>query len=421
VIPLTDPGLGDDEVVAAARVLRSGRLVQGAEVARLEVALAERCGRRHAVAVSNGTVALELLLRALGVGPGDEVLVPDLTWPSPAHAVLAVGARPVLVDVDPRSWNLTAEGCLRALAARAETARTEAACAASERDATASARDAGGERGGLRAVIAIDQFGMPAEVRAIVAAVEAAAPGVVVVEDAACAIGSVRADGTPAGSAPSVGATLSFHPRKVLTTGEGGAVLVDDDALAERLRVLRNHGQRAPGEFTAASTNARLSEVQAAVGNAQLARLDALLAARRENAAAIRDGLSAALGQGTLVFQRSSAPDGPDGAQPNEQTLGALLPPGTGPAARDRFIARCRERGVEVGRLSYALHRLPSLARFAPDGDAALPVASDIVDRGVALPLYATMTPAERQTVVAVVAETLREVLRTDESDAGER
>jgi perosamine synthetase len=386
VIPLTDPGLGDEEVAAVARVLRSGRLVQGAEVARLEAGLAARCGRRHAVAVSNGTVAIELLLRAVGVGPGDEVLVPDLTWPSPAHAVLAVGARPVLVDVDARTWNATASTCARALEGRAATER--------------------GAGGPVRAVLAIDQFGTPADVAELATAL----PDALLLEDAACAIGSVRADGSPAGSAPSLGATLSFHPRKVLTTGEGGAVLVDDDALAERLRMLRNHGQRAPGDFAAPSTNARLSELQAAIGGAQLARLDALLSARRAHAAAIRDGIGAALAAAGLAPEASVAfQEALPGAAPNEQTLGMRLPEGTTAEARDRFVARCRERGVEVGRLSYALHRLRALAPLAPGGDAAFPVAAALADAGVALPLYPALTPQAREAVVRAVAE---EVLR---------
>jgi perosamine synthetase len=349
LIRLAVPGLGDAEVAAASAVLRSGMLVQGAEVARFEALVAERTARKHAVAVGNGTTALELALAALSVGPGDEVLVPDLTWPSPAHAVVRAGATPVLVDVDLREWNTTP-----AAFARARTERTEVA-------------------------IAIDQFGMPARVSEIAAAL----PGVVVLEDAACAIGSVRGDGSPAGSAPSLLSTLSFHPRKVVTTGEGGMVVTDDDTVADVLRILRNHGQRTPGVFALAGPNARLSEVAGAIGRVQMERLDGMLSARRRLAARLRDALP------QLTFQAS-----PAGALGNEQTLGALLPEGTTAEQRDAFITACRALDVEVGKLSYALHRLPPLARHAQDGDASFPNSSALVDRGVALPLWHDMDEA---------------------------
>ncbi|HEX5659048.1 MAG TPA: aminotransferase class I/II-fold pyridoxal phosphate-dependent enzyme, partial [Polyangiales bacterium] len=200
MIPLTVPALGSEEIAAAERVLRSGMLVQGREVQQFESELAQRTQRRHAIAVSSGTAALELALRALGVGPGDEVLVPALTWPSPGHAVLAVGASVGLVDVDPEEWN-------------------------------AHAFELGPR---TRAVIAIDQFGNPARQR------ELASLAVPLIVDAACSLGSSY-EGRPCGSFGAI-ATMSFHPRKVLTTGEGGACLTDDDALAERISVLANYG-----------------------------------------------------------------------------------------------------------------------------------------------------------------------------------
>lgn len=366
MIRLAVPGLGDAEVEAAARVLRSGMLVQGAEVAAFEAAVAARTGRTHAIAVANGTTALELALAVLGVGPGDEVLVPDLTWPSPAHAVVRAGATPILVDVDAAEWNTSP-----AAFAAARTPRTKVA-------------------------VAIDQFGAPARIAEIAAAL----PGVTILEDAACAIGAFRGDGTPCGAAPSAVATLSFHPRKVVTTGEGGMIVTDDDALADALRILRNHGQRTPGEFAAAGPNARLSEVAAAVGRVQVARLDAMLDARRRIAAQLRAALP------RLTFQAW-----PEGARGNEQTLGALLPAGTSPAQRDALVAACRAHDIEIGRLSYALHRLPPLARFAPEGDAGCPVASTIVDRGVALPLWHDMDDDTVARAARGIGTALTEVL----------
>jgi perosamine synthetase len=368
VIRLAVPGLGDAEVAAAAEVLRSGMLVQGAEVSRFEALVATRTARKHAIAVANGTTALELALAVLGVGTGDEVLVPDLTWPSPAHAVIRAGALPVFVDVDLREWNSSP-----AAFAALRNSRTKAA-------------------------IVIDQFGMPARLSEIAAAL----PGLPLLEDAACAIGSIRGDGTPAGSAPGLLATLSFHPRKVVTTGEGGMIVTDDEALASELRIARNHGQRAAGEFVSAGPNARLGEVAGAIGRVQMERLDAMLEARRRFASQLREALP------MLTYQA-----GPPATLSNVQTLGALVPLGTTPGTRDLFVAACRAREVEVGKLSYALHRLPPLAVYAPlgEGDRAYPNASAIVDRGIALPLWHDMDEATIDCVVDAVRSAFAEAL----------
>ncbi len=350
MIPLARPWTTEAEEAAVLRVLRSGWLAAGPEVAALEAGFAERTGRAHGIAVSSGTAALELVLQALDVGPGDEVLCPALTWPSPAHAIARLGARAVLVDVDPEDWN----GAPEAFAA----ARTPA----------------------TRAAIAIDQFGNP--VRA--AALRAALGDLPLVEDAACALGSSFADGAPCGSL-GVAACFSLHPRKVITCGEGGVVVTDDGDLAERLRVLRNHGQRAPGAFTSPGANLRLSDVNAAIANAQLARLDAILDARRTHAEALRARLGA--------HYRLQL--GPAGSRPNHQTLGALLPPGRD---REMFIAAAAERGVQVGRLSYAVDRLGQVGDQGP-----LPNARALDERGVAFPLFPTMTIDEREKVADVL------------------
>ncbi len=352
MIRLSRPFTGPAERDAAIAVLESGMLVQGAAVARFETLLAARCGRDRAVAVSSGTAALELALRAVGVGPGDDVICPALTWPSPAHAIRAVGARPVLADVDPREWNSTGP-----LLAAARTPAT-------------------------RAAIVIDQFGCPVRAREILDAL----PDLPVIEDAACALGS-RTDLGPCGSIGVV-SCMSFHPRKVITTGEGGACLTDDEEIAERIARLRNHGQRAPGDFAEPATNLRLTEMAAAIGVAQMARLDAIVAARRAIHARYRAALPA------LTFQVC-----PKGGRDNAQTAGALLPAGASPADRDRFLAALREEGVEAGRLSYALGQLPSVGWDGPP----LPVSEDLVARGVALPLHPALTDEEIARVVRAV------------------
>ena len=370
MIPMTRPLLDDAECDAVLRVLRSGMLVQGAAVERFEQLVAAQCQRAQGVAVSNGTAALVLALQALGIGAGDEVLVPALTWPSPAHAVRAVGAHVTLVDVDPHEWNATPEAF-----AAARTPRT-------------------------RAAIVIDQFGNPARGPALRAALD----GLVVIEDAACALGSVFADGAPCGSLGDV-SCFSFHPRKVITTGEGGMCVTDDVELARRLRVLRNHGQAAPGVFERHAGNHRLTEMGGALGIAQMPRLADINAGRRAHAAHMRTELSEhAPG---LTFQAS-----PPGALPNQQTFGALLPPGTSEAARDGFIEACRRHGAQAGPLSYALSQVPSVT---PDPTVTRPdgqpwVAVDIVRRGVSLPLFPTMSAAEREQVVEAVTRAAEEL-----------
>ena len=372
-IRLARPALDARELSAIGRVLESGMLVSGAVVERFEHVVRERVGRAHAVAVANGTSALELAMRALDLGAGD-ILVPALTWPSPAHAAALAGARPVLTDVDADEWNVTAATALPHL--RAET----------------------------KAIVAIDQFGVPARVEELELALAARGRrDVIVIEDAACAIGSRHLDA--AGRERACGSfgvvsTLSFHPRKVVTTGEGGMCLTDDASLAARLRTLRNHGQRELGVFELAGPNHRLTEMQAAMGLVQLEKLDAIVARRAEIAARYREGLAGA----PLLLQAS-----PPGARTNEQTFGACLPDGVEASARDRIVGFASEAGVELGRLSYDLTTLPSLAGFAPHLDA--PVTRARVLRGFALPLHTALSDEDVERVLRTVRDCLERAI----------
>jgi len=331
-------------------------LVQGATVADFEARVAASLGGSgavHAVAVSNGTTALELALATVGpegIGPGDEVVLGALTWPSPGHAVLLRGATPILVDIDPLTWNAPPDALLAAL-----TPRT-------------------------RVVLAIDQFGVPSELPAV----RAGCPrDVVLVEDAACALGS-SLDGVPCGLLGDV-ATFSFHPRKVISTGEGGMLTTADPDRAARLRTLRNHGQRVPGEFERAGSNVRMGEMQAALGVEQMVKLEDILSRRRSLAAELRAAVD-------LAWQGA-----PPGAVVNHQTAGFVLPPpASGPqqgdrrAAREALVAALRSDGIEAGALSYALHRLPAFVRAG--APARLPITEAVVDGGVAVPLHPGMS-----------------------------
>jgi perosamine synthetase len=355
LIRLAKPWIGEDERRAVAAVLESGQLVQGALVERFEQAVAALLGRRHAVAASSGTSALQLALKALQIGSDDEVLCPALSWPSPAHAIRVAGAKVRFVDVDQDEWNSSAE------ALRAERS------------------------GSTRAAIVIDQFGNPARAEEI----REALGSLPIIEDAACALGSRFASG-PCGSLGAV-SCLSFHPRKILTTGEGGMCLTDDDDLADKLRMLRNHGQLG-GEFVVASGNSRMTEIAAALGLSQLRRLDEIVVRRRELAS-----LYAAELGGELDLQSTAA-----GAESNYQTFGVILPQGYN---RKSVCEKLRERGVEAGRLSFAIHKLGSFIGT----DVSMPIAEHVAARGIALPLYPQMRNAEVEKVVRSLRGVLSE------------
>ncbi len=360
-IRLARPHFDEQEELAVARVLRSGMLVQGPEVAAFEketLAALQASDDTAAVAVANGTCALELALAALDVGPGDEVIVPSVTWPSPGNAVILRGAVPVIADVLPTTFNLDPKSVAKLL-----TPKT-------------------------RAIIAVDQFGVPADI----AGVRRVAGDIPIIEDAACAIGSTI-DGTSCGLQGDVG-TFSFHPRKVVSTGEGGMIVSWRRALVTRLRTLRNHGQVEPGIFREAGPNERMSEMQAAIGRVQISKLPEILRLRRAVAEEIRDGLD-------LAWQKI-----PDAARVNHQTLGFVLPKpqsGTRRAARDALVKALREDGVEANFLSYALHRLPPFAAHAINSVRELHVSEVIVDGGMAVPIHTKMSAADAARVIDVV------------------
>ncbi len=360
-IALHRPDISPADLAALRPLLDSGMLVQGPTVAAFETAIARVAGRGHAVAVSNGTSALELTLAALGVEVGAEVLVPALTWPSPAHAVCLRGAMPRFVEVHPTRWNSEAADF-----ARARTRET-------------------------RAAIIIPQFGNPVDVGAI----QAALPGVTLLIDGACVLGS-SLHNAPATASPTrperdIPVTLSFHPRKVLTTGEGGMILTDDAAFAQTVRTLRNHGLGADGTFLRPGGNSRLTELGAALGLQQLPRLEGVLAQRRAQRAYYAEHLPA----GTLQ-------EAIEGALPNAQSVGMVL---RDSRARDTLLTRARAEGVGIGHLSYCLPLLPSLAAFGNPAD--VPEAARIASCGLTLPCHTGLTPQDQDRVIALVNQAL--------------
>jgi perosamine synthetase len=365
MIPLARPSIGETEMAAAERALRSGRLVLGPENRRFEEELAARCRRRHAVATASGTAALELALWALGVGEGDDVLVTAFGFPAAANAVRRAGARPVPVDVEDATWTMDMGGAQAAL----------------------------DRCGRARAIVTIDQLGLPTE-SAPLARLEAAC-GVPVIADAACGLGGADSTGAPAGGYGRV-SILSFHPRKVITTGEGGALLCDDDGLAALLRELRNHGQEGPGSFRRVGTNARLSEVAAAIGCAQLARLDEMVAERRLLAEGYRRRLAPLARAGRISWQEPAP-----GAMHAYQTFAVRLAAGID---RDPVRRALADAAIECGPATFAFHRLlPHVAEQPPE----LAQADALHERGLALPLYVGMRSAELDAVADALGEAL--------------
>jgi perosamine synthetase len=346
VIRLAWPDLGEEELAAVAAVFESGQLTMGPKVAEFEAGLADACEVEHAVAVSSGTAALHLAGLALGIGPGDEVLVPAYTFPATANVVAMAGARPVLVDVDPETMNLRPDAVTDAV-----TERT-------------------------RAVLVVHLFGRPAPWEEI----EAAVPGeVTLLEDAAGALGARRGD-RACGGLGRLGC-LSFHPRKIVTTGEGGAVTTNDGDLAETIRSLRHHGWRGT-DMPAPGLNYRLPDILCAVGSSQLRRLDALLEERERLAAAYTERLDG------LVRTPSADPGDRHGFQAYVVQL----------ERRDQALDALHEAGIQAQIGTYALHRLTA---YGDQGD--FPGADGAFERALALPFHSRLTEEDIDRVCSVL------------------
>jgi perosamine synthetase len=345
LIRLAWPDVGPAELAAVGEVLESGYLTMGPKVSEFERLLADACGTAHAVAVSSGTAALHLAVRALAVGPGDEVIVPAYTFPATANVVVLAGARPVLVDVDPVTMNVDGDRVYAAV-----TERT-------------------------RAVIGVHLFGRPLDWEALQSAVP---PDVALIEDAAGALGA-RWRGMPCGGLGALGC-LSFHPRKVVTTGEGGAVTTSDDDLADVVRALRHHGIAPHGDFDIAepSTNYRLSDVQCAIGITQLARLEELLAARRGIAAAYAERLAGHV----------QPPAADEGDEHGWQAYVVQVD------RRDDVLAALRAEGIEAQLGTYALNRLRAYRDQGPFSGAEA-----AFERALALPLHSRLSEADVERV----------------------
>jgi dTDP-4-amino-4,6-dideoxygalactose transaminase len=370
-IPVMKPWFDEAEVEASATAIRSGWVAQGPRVKQFEQEFAESVATAAGVAVTSCTTGLHLAMHALDLAPGDEVIVPSLSFIASTNAPRYVGATPVFADVDIPSQNLTAETIAETI-----TDRT-------------------------KAVMVVHQVGMPADLDPIREL--CTERGIAVVEDAACAAGSTY-KGQPIGAGSSL-AVFSFHPRKLLTTGEGGMITTGDLELATRFRLLREHGMNVDAfarhstdkvvieQYVEVGFNYRMTDIQAAIGLVQLGKLPTMIARRRELAAEYTAALADVPG---LVL-----PKDPEYGTTNYQSFSVILTEDY-PLKRNELMAKLQAEGISSRRGVMAAHREPA---YVDHPSRPLPNSEYLSDRSIILPMYHQMTSADVERVAAMVSD----------------
>ena len=386
VIPLSQPDITDREIDAVVDVMRSNRLSIGPRQDLFEQMIAERAQRRHGVAVSSGTAGLHLVMIALGIGPGDEVITTPFSFVASANSILYVGAKPVFVDIDPRSLNMDP-----ALVEAAITPKT-------------------------KAILAVEVFGCPMHMDRL--AQIANAHELMLIEDCCEALGGVH-KGKPVGSFGRAG-VFAFYPNKQITTGEGGVIVTDDDRLAAMCRSLRNQGRDVPEasgktgydhstgswlEHVRLGYNYRLSEIAAALGVAQMERLDEMLAARRRVAAAYIRRL---MGVEDIIV--------PDVADEHCETMSwfvfvVRLAASYTRTERDRIIAGMRRHDIGASNYFPCIHLQPFYREAFGYEQGMFPVAENISQRTIALPFFNRLD----DTSIELVVETLKIMIQREQ------
>ncbi len=382
-IPVSAPVIGAREIEYVTDAVRSGWVSSiGPYVERFEKAFAAYLGVEHAIAVSNGTVGLHLALHGLGIGPGDEVLVPDMTFVATANTVIQTGARPVFVDVDPETWCMDPEAARRAI-----TPLT-------------------------KAIVPVHLFGHPANMDDLLQlAVE---NKLQLVEDAAEAHGA-EIGGRKVGGLGHAG-VFSFYGNKIITTGEGGMVVTHDGELAARLRYLKDHGMSPERRYyhTELAFNYRLTNLQAALGLAQLEQIEDFIARKR-----------------AIFKQYAQILSGIPGAQlnverPNARNVFWMVSLVLGDEItldREEMGAQLRARSIDWRPFFVPMHTLPHLANYRTVGRAGpgCPVSKRLGRRGLSLPSGCDLDPEAVQYVAETVREIIMPHLQTSTASEGER
>jgi perosamine synthetase len=366
-VPLARPHLGEREEELVLEVLRSGRLSLGPTIERFEELIAERVGAPYAAAVSSGTAALHLLVRTAGIGRGDEVITSPLTFAATANCFLYEGATPVFADVDPRTWNI-------------DPAAVEAAIT---------------ER--TKAVIAVDIFGYPCELDPLIALCER--HGLTLIEDSAQALGA-EYKGRPIGS-HGPPAVFGFYPNKQIATGEGGVATTHSREQLEELVSLRNQGRSYAGgswfDHVRLGFNYRWTDLQAAVGIAQLEKLDELLALRSAAAARYNELLADVEG-----VELAPADDGD-----HRRSWFVYVVRLGREIERERVMGAMRERGVDAAEYMPCIHLLSYMRERFGFAEGMCPAAEEIASRTLALPFFPEIEPDDQGYVVDVLKSSL--------------
>jgi dTDP-4-amino-4,6-dideoxygalactose transaminase len=371
-LPFTRPAIDERTIAEVGDVLRSGWITTGPKCQALEAALSRRCGGRPVRLVNSGTASLELALRLCDIGPGDQVITTPLSWVATANVVLAVGATPVFVDVDPATRNIDLD--------RIETALTPR----------------------TRALMPVDLAGLPVD-RTRLNEI-ATTHGLRIVEDAAQSFGA-QWDGRAIGSFGDL-VSFSFHANKNLTSGEGGCLVMNNDDEARRFELLRLQGvQRPPGggmDVEAWGAKANLTDIAAAIGLGQLRCIDDFNARRRQLARRYFERWDRTLG--------FDLPPEDAHGHGNWHMFQPLLPRDLASARAD-FVDAMKDQGIGVG-VHYPAMHLFSMFRAMGYAPGDFPVAEDIGARTVTLPLFPAMTDADVDRVCGSVAAVVTQLRR---------
>ena len=382
MIPVARPWMDEHEADAARRAILSGWVTQGPEVAAFEREFAQAIGAPRACAVSSCTTALHVALLALGVGAGDEVVTVSHSFIATANAIRYCGATPVFVDIDPATFNI-------------DPALVEAATGPK-----------------TKAILTVHQLGMPCDLASLVAI--AASRGIPLVEDAACAVGSEvewqgvwQRIGKPHGDI----ACFSFHPRKLLSTGDGGMLTSSKEELDQAFRLLRQHGMSVPDavrhssdqvifeSYPVVGYNYRMTDIQAAIGREQLKRLPAIVARRRELAARYEERLQSI--DGVIV------PHEPSWARTNWQSyairVGAWIDQRT-------LMQRMLDAGISTRRAAMNVHREASYPQGSWRAGSGLGRSEEVQDTAIVLPLYHQLTEDDQDRVIGTLANAIRDL-----------